>query len=69
MYYGGHLLGAPLNGRLLASPTHIKIRLEKLARYKHYSLLQKSINYEQKKFYNIGPWWTPGANVRCSTLW
>jgi hypothetical protein len=23
---------------------------------KHSSLLQKSVNYRQKKFYNIGPW-------------
>jgi hypothetical protein len=31
-------------------------RLEKLARDKHSSLLQKSVNYDHKKFYNIGPW-------------
>jgi hypothetical protein len=29
-------------------------RQEKLARYKHSSLLRKSVNYVQKKFYNIG---------------
>jgi hypothetical protein len=38
-----HLSVAPLSGRLL----------EKLAREKHSSLLQKSINYGHKKFYNI----------------
>jgi len=31
------------------------MRLEKLARNKHSSLLQKSVNYGQIKFYNIGP--------------
>jgi hypothetical protein len=30
-------------------------RLEKLARDKHSIILRKSINYGQKKFYNIGP--------------
>ncbi len=30
-------------------------RLERLARDKHSSLLQKFVNYGQKKFYNIGP--------------
>jgi hypothetical protein len=34
----------------------IHSRLEKLARGKHSSLLQKLINYGLKKFYNIGPW-------------
>jgi hypothetical protein len=32
-----------------------KIRLERLARDKHSSLLRKYINYGHKKFYNIGP--------------
>ncbi len=32
-----------------------KTRLERLARDKHSSLLQKSVNYGQKKFNNIGP--------------
>jgi hypothetical protein len=40
--------------RLLTSPT--KTRLERLARNRHSSLLQKFINYGEKKFYNIGPW-------------
>ncbi len=31
-------------------------RLERFARNKHSSLLRKSVNYGQKKFYNIGPW-------------
>jgi hypothetical protein len=30
-------------------------RLESLARDKHSSLLRKSVNYDRKKFYNIGP--------------
>jgi hypothetical protein len=32
-------------------------RLAILARDKHSSLLQKSVNYEQKMFYNIGSCW------------
>ncbi len=35
------------------------IQLEKLAKDKHSSLLQKFVNYGQKKFYNIGPSYTP----------
>ncbi len=31
-------------------------RLERLARDKNSSLLQKSVNYGCKKFYRIGPW-------------
>ncbi len=31
-------------------------RPEKLTNDKHWSLLQKSVIYGQKKFYNIGPW-------------
>jgi hypothetical protein len=27
-----------------------------VSRDKHSSLLRKLVNYEQKKFYNIGPW-------------
>jgi hypothetical protein len=30
--------------------------MEKLTRDKHSSLLQRSVNYRRKKFYNIGPW-------------
>ncbi len=30
-------------------------RLEKLSKDKHFSLLQKSVIYGQKQFYNIGP--------------
>jgi hypothetical protein len=30
-------------------------RIDKLARDKHSSLLQKFLNYGRKKFYNIGP--------------
>jgi len=43
-----NLSGAPLYGRLLASNTNT--RLERLARDKHYTLLQKSVNYDRKKF-------------------
>ncbi len=31
-------------------------RLERLARGKHSSLLQKLVYYGCKKFYNVGPW-------------
>jgi hypothetical protein len=31
-------------------------RLKKLARYKHSSLLRKSVNYGHKKFFDTGPW-------------
>jgi hypothetical protein len=30
-------------------------RLERLAKDKRFSLLQKFVNYRRKKFYNIGP--------------
>ncbi len=33
-----------------------KTRLERLARDKRNSLLQKVVNYGQNFFYNIGPW-------------
>jgi hypothetical protein len=33
--------------------------MEKFARNKHLSLLQKFINYGHQKFYNIGPWQLP----------
>ncbi len=32
-------------------------RFEKFARDKHSSLLQKSVNHDCKRFYNIEPWW------------
>ncbi len=35
-----------------------KTKLEKYVKAKHSSFLQKLVNYEQKKFYNIGPWWS-----------
>jgi len=47
------LSGTPLYGKLLALPTNI--RLERLARDKHSSLLRKLVNYGRKKLYNIGP--------------
>jgi hypothetical protein len=45
-----HLPGVPLYGRLLALPTN-----NGLGWSKHSSLLQKTITYSRKKFYNIGP--------------
>ncbi len=36
--------------------THKLTRLERLGRDKPSSLLRKFVNYERKKFYNIGPW-------------
>ena len=33
-----------------------KTRLERLVRNKHSSLLGTLVNYDHKKFYNIGPW-------------
>jgi hypothetical protein len=50
-----HFSGALLLGRLLASPTNIETRLERHARDKYSSLLQKSVNYDRKKFYDTGP--------------
>jgi hypothetical protein len=35
-------------------------RLERLARDKHSSLLQKFVNYGHKKVYRIGPWYVTG---------
>ncbi len=40
-------------GRLLL---YQQTRLEKLARDKHASLLQKFVTYNRKNLYNIGPW-------------
>ncbi len=37
-------------------PCKHQTRLEKLKKYKHYSLLQTLINYCSKKFHNIGLW-------------
>jgi hypothetical protein len=34
----------------------LETRLEKFAREKRYSLLQKLVDYGGKKFYNVGPW-------------
>ncbi len=43
-------------------------RLERLARDKHSSLLRKSLNYGQKKVYNIGPRLERHAKDKCSGL-
>ncbi len=45
-------------------------KLERLAKNKHSSLLRKFVNYEEKKFYNIGPrkvlisWTQPSLQVQ-----
>ncbi len=48
-----HLKGASLRSSFTREH---QTRLEKLARDKHSSLLQKFITYGRKKFYNIGNW-------------
>ncbi len=50
-----YLSGALLLGELLALPTTLD-QAGKFARDKHSSLLRKDVNYDRKKFYNIGPW-------------
>ncbi len=63
-----HLAGAPLQGRVLASPTIIRVGwkhrdrsllrslwLERLARDKHSGLLRKFVNYGQKSFKTLAP--------------
>jgi hypothetical protein len=47
---------APLQGRLLALPTNIRLGWKRNAGDKHSSFFRKFVNYRQKKFYNIGPW-------------
>jgi hypothetical protein len=42
-------------GKSPGSPLNLFTRLERLARNKQSSLLQKFINDGRKKFYNIGP--------------
>jgi hypothetical protein len=46
------------SGRLQPYPQSLH-RLERLARDKHSNLSPKFVNYGQKKFYNIGPWFHP----------
>jgi hypothetical protein len=48
-----HLSGAPLYGRLLASPTNIRLGW-KGKPGTNTSLLQNSVNYGRKKFYITG---------------
>ena len=45
---------APLLGRLLALPGHIRLGWKSLSRTNN-SLFQKFVNYDRKKFYSIGP--------------
>ncbi len=53
-----------------SSLTHkYQTRLERLNRDKHSSLLQKSVSYGQKKFYNIGPWSQCHKNCPTSPEW
>ncbi len=52
---GAYLKGAPLYGRLLASPTNIRLGWERLAKDKHSDILQISANYGHKKFYYSWP--------------
>jgi hypothetical protein len=49
-----HLNGASLS-KAPALLANRKTRLKRLARKKHSSLLQKFVNYGQKKVYNMGP--------------
>ncbi len=50
-----HLKDVPFQGRPLALTHKQQTKLERLARYKHSSLLRKFVNYEPDKFHNIGP--------------
>ncbi len=62
---GAYLLEAPqvLHSRVGSNHTIKNLtRLERLARNKRCSLLQKSVNYGRKKFHNIGHR-PPGPNV------
>ncbi len=54
------LSDAPLVGRLLALPANIRL----VCRCKHSSLIQKSVNYEQKSFITL----RPGGALTWSTL-
>ncbi len=54
------LSDAPLVGRLLAVPTNIRL----VCRCKHSSLIQKSVNYEQKSFITL----RSGGALTWSTL-
>jgi hypothetical protein len=49
-----HLSSAPHKGRLLTSPTNIRLGWKGLP-MKNTSLLQKFVNYDPKMFYNIRP--------------
>jgi hypothetical protein len=51
-----HISGASFYGGLLALPTNIRLGWKRNVGDKHSSLLQKFINYGQKKFYNFGAW-------------
>jgi hypothetical protein len=56
-----HIKEVHLLGRLLALPTNIRLRLERLARDKHSRLLRTFVSYGCKKFFNIGPWFLLNA--------
>jgi hypothetical protein len=59
MFVGKAIACAPLKGKLLASPTNVRLGWKKLARDKPSSLLRTSINYGQKSFITLAP----GVNV------
>ena len=43
----------------------LDVRLERLARGKRSSLIQKLVNYDLKKFYNVDTWVTSGGRDDC----
>jgi len=49
-----HLKGVSLR-EALPLPANVRLGWKKLAKDKHSSLLQKFINYGNKKFYSTGP--------------
>jgi hypothetical protein len=55
-----HLSGNQLIGRLLAFLANIKLNWEGMTETNTLSLLQKFVNYGEKKFYDIGPRWQQG---------
>ncbi len=43
------------SGKLLVLPANVRLDWKAIARYKHSSLLQKSVNYGHNEFYDTGP--------------
>jgi hypothetical protein len=50
-----HLSDTPLQGRLLALPTKIRLGWQYLPETNTLTDYKKSVNYGHKKFYNFGP--------------